>query len=1120
MNKTVKEQLERRLAQLYEQKNDGDIANNTCFSMSYVEGNSWDEALNDLDYIVTLSDKNPLAIYFYPSIENTVRPILHLRLYQWLQPVALSDILPILENFHLRTEYEHPYKVTLKEGVVVWINDFSLSYQNDASNMANVREIFQEAFFNVHQGLVENDGLNKLVLGASLSWYEITILRIYTRYLQQIGFRFSQAYIERALFNNLTLARDLIELFKARNDPDFVGKRDDVTAYMEQQIRVKLVSVSSLDEDRIINRFLDLIKATVRTTYFQQTDANGPKEYLAIKLHSIDVPELPLPKPLFEIFVYSPRFEAIHLRKERIARGGLRWSERREDLRTEILGLMKAQVVKNTVIVPSGAKGGFVLKSIPVGATREVLQGLVIQCYRLFISALLDLTDNINGDQYIRPVRVVCYDEIDPYLVVAADKGTATFSDTANELSKKYDFWLGDAFASGGSAGYDHKKMGITARGAWESIKRHFRELNYDVETDDFTVVGIGDMSGDVFGNGMLYSRHIKLLAAFDHRHIFIDPHPDPEKSWVERERLFKLPTSSWDDYSAKLISKGGGVYKRSLKSISLTPEMKQIFNIEDSELSPNELICALLKAPVDLLFNGGVGTYVKASQETHLDAGDRINDYCRVNGGDLQCKVVGEGGNMGFTQRGRIEFAQIGGLIYTDFIDNSAGVDCSDHEVNLKILFGHNDDAGALTSQKRNKLLASLTEEVAHLVLNDNKAQALVLSVSAHSAKKNIGIHIDYIKDLEALGMLNRKVEFLPTEKELADRKSAGLGLTRPELAILLAYTKIYIKQEILKSTLPEDDYINQIVVSAFPDSIRQTYLKEMHDHRLKRDIVATQLGNKVVNQMGMIFVYRMQLETGASVDEIIRAYTIVCDSFEIDELQPVMNSIDLKIPMTRQFEILNNLRKLISLSTRWFLHRKYHNKNLQTVIEHFRTNINIIEYLIPELMSGVTKDYLQSLSEQFKNAGISNKIAQRIATFRAIYTSLNIIEVASSYNFDLEKTARVYFSGGERMNLVWFRDEIASDTREDYWHSLTRLTLRDKLDNLQQALTVAIINVDDREPDVSVLIKKWLAGNQRIISRWDELLAMLHRSPTIEYTMFFIAIHELLALIENAYE
>ena len=1118
MTKTRKEQLENKLVQLYKNKKEVVEKNKyeEGFSRSYIEDNSIDVALNDVNHLIKLSENNSLEIYFYRSIDTTSSS-LHLRLFHWRNPVPLSDILPMLENFNLRTESERTHKVWLAEDQLVWISDFTLTYTNGTCDVDEVRAVFQEAFSNVYLNLSENDGFNKLVLGASLSWREVTILRVYAKYLLQIGYRFSQSYIEKALSNNSLITQDLIALFKTRHDPDNVDKSGKTVAMIEQQIRLELESVTSLDEDRIINRLLDLMKATVRTNYFQRALDNNPKEYIAIKLHSAAVPELPLPRPLYEIFVYSSLFEGIHLRKERIARGGIRWSERREDFRTEVLGLMKAQVVKNTVIVPSGAKGGFVLKTLPAFASRDLVQSLVIQCYKLFIRALLDLTDNIKSGAYIAPSRVVCYDEIDPYLVVAADKGTATFSDIANGLSKEYDFWLGDAFASGGSDGYDHKKMGITARGAWESIKRHFRELDCDVQEKDITVIGIGDMSGDVLGNGMLYSRHLKLLGAFDHRHIFIDPDPDPEISYLERERLFNLPTSSWESYNEKLISSGGGVYARSLKSITLTPEMKRVFALEDNTLTPNELISALLKAPVDLLFNGGIGTYVKSSKESQLDVGDRTNDYCRVNGGDLRCKVVGEGGNLGFTQLGRVEFALNGGLIYTDFIDNSAGVDCSDHEVNLKILLDNEVDKGALSPQKRKVLLTSLTEEVAHLVLNDNQCQALVMSFSAYTAKKNIGLHTEYIKELEVQGILNRQVEFLPEDKELLERKAAGHGLTRPEIATLLAYTKIYIKQEILKSHVPEDVYLNQIIQTAFPNSIRKTYQIAMHDHRLKRDIIATQLSNKIVNQMGITFVFRMQVETGASVEEIIRAYTIATQSFKTEELQETIASLDFKISLDEQFEIYRNIRKLINLATRWFLHGNYQKQALPKTIEHYGKNIQVIERLIPTLMSGITKQYMDSLIEKFIGNNISQEIAQHIATYRAIYTALNIIEVATSNKTDLEKTAKIYFSGGERMNLVWFRDEIANDTREDHWHALTRLTLRDELDILQRTLTVSIIKIDEGESDVTLLIEKWIASNQRIVGRWDKFLAMLHSSASIEYTMFFIAIRELTGLIQK---
>jgi glutamate dehydrogenase len=1113
MTTNWKEQLRKKLIDQLASDAGGLLHNkyDNSFSASYMDNYSPEMAFDDINYIERLSPQNPLEMNFY-SLSHEHGNSLQLRLFQWKKPIPLSDILPMLENFDLRTESEHPHKVKLNENFV-YLSDFTLIYSKEDYNVDNVKALFRDAFSDVYFGLAENDGFNKLVLGASLSAQEVIILRTYAKYLLQTGFRFSQPYIEKSLANNTSITRGLVDLFITMHDPDIKGDRG--FAGIEQQILQKLEWVTSLDEDRIIRRLLDLIKATLRTNFFQGTDDDKPCDYLAIKLNSNAIPELPLPKPLYEIFVYSPRFEAIHLRKEKIARGGIRWSDRREDFRTEVLGLMKAQVVKNTVIVPSGAKGGFVLKTIPPEATREEVQTLVIDCYKSFIRALLDLTDNILDGKFIPPVRVVCYDEIDPYLVVAADKGTATFSDIANGISKEYNFWLGDAFASGGSAGYDHKKMGITARGAWESIKRHFRELDCDVMKKEITVIGIGDMSGDVFGNGMLYSKNIKLLGAFDHRHIFIDPAPNAKLSFEERERLFKLPTSSWEDYNAKLISKGGGVFKRTLKSITLTPEMKQAFAVGDKVLTPNELIMVLLKAPVDLLFNGGIGTYVKSSQETAADVGDRTNDFCRVNGNELRCKVVGEGGNLGFTQRGRVEYALNGGLIFTDFIDNSAGVDCSDHEVNLKILLNDEVNKGVFTEENRNELLTSLTEEVAHLVLSDNHDQALVLSFSAFSAKIHIGLHTEYIKELETLNILNRRVEFLPTDKELVERKAAALGLTRPELATLMAYTKIYLKQEILASSLPEDAYLNQILKTAFPPSIREMYHREMFEHRLNRYIIATQLSNEVVNKMGLTFVYRMQRETGATTEEIIRAYTLAAHSFETDELQQTIESLDFKIPLQEKFEIVSSVRKLLILSTRWFLRGNYHEGDLKALTDHYSRGIKSIERLIPQLMTGATKQYLDSLTEKFLKLNLSTAIAERIATYKAIYTSLNIIEMATNNTIELERAARIYFAAGERMNLVWFRDQIASDTREDHWHALTRLTLRDELDSLQQALAVAILREDTQEPDPHKLIDKWVNNNQRTVARWDKFLSMLHSSATVEYTMFFIAIRELTALI-----
>ena len=1085
-----------------------------AFPPSYRDDYPVEMAVKDMTYLELLSASNPLHVNLYLTEDKQDHP-LHLRLFQWHQPIPLSNILPMLENLNLRTFSEHPHKVTLNNNQAIWISDFSVEYTNTPFEMDNIAPLFQEAFTQIYLGQAENDGFNKLILGAALSWRAITILRTYAKYLHQIRFRFSQSYIEKTLANHPIIAKNLVELFIALHHPTKTARAKHSATPIEQQILQALESVPSIDEDYILRRLLQLIKATLRTNYFQYNKEGQIKAYLSIKLSSALIPDLPLPAPLYEIFVYSPRFEAIHLRHTKVARGGIRWSDRLEDFRTEILGLMKAQKVKNAIIVPSGAKGGFVLKNTSALITREALQTEVIQCYQLFIRGLLDLTDNIKEQKIIRPKNVVCYDDTDPYLVVAADKGTATFSDIANSLAQEYAFWLGDAFASGGATGYDHKKMGITARGAFESIKRHFRELTINLDQTDITVVGIGDMSGDVFGNGLIYSKHIKLIGAFNHRHIFLDPNPHPEVSYHERVRLFHLPISSWEDYNPKLISKGGGVFKRSNKTISISREIKAILNIQEDSLTPNELIRALLKAPVDLLFNGGIGTYVKASTENDMEVGDRTNDYCRINGNELHCKVVGEGGNLGFTQLGRVEYALSGGLINTDFIDNSAGVDCSDHEVNLKILLNQEVQQKRLTEKKRNQLLESATQEVADLVLQDNDDQALIMSISAYHAKKLIGLHQAYIKELEAQGILNRQIEFLPDDKKLLERKAAGLGLTRPELAILLAYTKIHVKHEILKSHLCDDPYLSQIIETAFPPSIFKKYKHALHRHRLWHNIIATQLSNHIVNSMGITFVYRLQIETGAKVDAIIRAYTVASQVFNSQKLRDLVEKLDFKIPITSQYEIFYNLRQLINLATRWFLHGNHLQNDLQHTIKHFSSRIKIIEEFIPELMGGLTKQYLATLTEKFTALGLPQEVARRIAIYRAIYTSLNIIDVATQHKFDLIKTAKVYFAAGERINLLWFRDQIANDSRDGHWNTLARLTLRDELDFAQRALTVAIMKQDRNEKNIAKLLEKWTAHNRQALEHWDKLLALLHESSSIDYTMFFIAIKELLGLI-----
>ncbi len=1083
----------------------------TVFPVSYQNDCSINVAIADILQIEQLSLEKPFQLDFYQLPEKTENP-LHLRLFQYGKAIPLSDILPILDNMGLRIFDECPYKINLQK-TTVCISDFSVAcVESNVIDIQKIKPIFQDAFTSICLGLCENDGFNKLVLTAQLTWREINILRAYAKYLRQACFRFSQAYIEKTVVKYSDITKNLIHLFKLKNTPKKQAVTQSSILELEKQIITALDAITSLDDDRIMRRFLQLIQATLRTNYFQKQDGE-PKEYLSFKLKSSDIPELPLPCPLYEIFVYSPRFEGIHLRSAKVARGGIRWSDRREDFRTEILGLMKAQKVKNAVIIPSGAKGGFVLKAISSQANRETMQAEVIHCYKSFIRGLLDITDNLKENEVIRPKDVVCYDDEDPYLVVAADKGTSTFSDIANGISKEYHFWLGDAFASGGSTGYDHKKMGITARGAWESVRRHFRELNRDVDDPKthISVIGIGDMSGDVFGNGMIYSSHIKLVGAFDHRHIFIDPNPDPEKSYKERVRLFNLPTSSWENYNSKLISIGGGVFKRTSKTIPLSAEMKKLLDIQDNSLAPNDLIRALLKAPADLLFNGGIGTYVKAFAESDADVNDKTNDFCRINGGELRCLVVGEGGNLGFTQLGRIEYAMQGGLINTDSIDNSAGVDCSDHEVNIKILLDAVVVKGQLTEKKRNSLLETMKDDVAALVLKDNYNQALTMSFSALSAAHYMGLYQDYLKNLEITGVVDRAVEFLPDDKIILDRKAAGKGFTRPELSILLAYSKIHIESEILKSNLAEDPYFVQTLADAFPKNLQKPYQSYMQNHRLRREIIATQLSNRIVNEMGITFVYRAQTETGSSVAEIIKAHTISAKIFDAVALEKLIDSLGTKIAVSLQYELLHYVRALLNLSTRWFLRSHYLQDDTEKTIEHFSVRIKKLDKLIPDLMSGATKEYLSELVGRFVKNGFPEEIANRIATYRALYTSLNIIEVETKYKLDLVKTAKVYFDVGSQFNLVWFRDQIAADSREGHWNTLARLTLRDELDGLQKMLTVTVMRSNNHETNIKMLIKNWMKKHCRPIDRWEQILQLLHGSTSIDYTMFFIALREL---------
>jgi len=819
-------------------------------------------AVHDIEHMQSLSKTNTLAMSFYRPLDEAPGIIRFKLFHIGVASIPLSDVMPMFENMGLRILGQRPHEIKTIDFKVTLINDFEMVHESGQElNVDEVKDVFQEAFYHIWHGNAENDGFNKLVLNAGLHWREIMVLRAYAKYLWQLGFSFSQNYIEQTLANHPQIARQLIELFVLRFNPKVkINTKHTSANALKRQIKKNLELVDDLNEDRIIRRFMDLIMATIRTNYFQRDMQNQEKSYLAFKLDSAIIPDIPLPKPLCEIFVYSPQMEGIHLRGAKVARGGIRWSDRKEDFRTEILGLMKAQQVKNAVIVPLGAKGGFVCKKVPKDASRETILAEGISCYQILIRGLLDLTDNIVENQIEMPRDVVCYDIEDPYLVVAADKGTASFSDIANQLSLEYGFWLGDAFASGGSTGYDHKKMGITARGAWESVKRHFRELGIDIRTQDFTVIGIGDMAGDVFGNGMLLSSHIKLVAAFNHMHIFLDPNPHPESSFRERERLFHLPNSSWMDYNKEILSPGGGIYPRSAKTIPLTPQVQAALGVMVDAMAPNDLIRAILQAPVDLLFNGGIGTYVKAKNEYDSQVGDRANDALRVNGENLRCKVVAEGGNLGFTQLGRIEYALSGGRINTDAIDNSGGVDCSDHEVNIKILFNNLVAKGDMTYKQRNELLVQMTQEVADLVLKNNDSQTGALSLFLYHIEDSLDMLSRLMHYLEENANLDRRLEFLPDSEALQERKIRKQGLTRSELAILFAYTKIDLKQSLLASDLPEDPFVCKMLNTAFPTVVGKQFAQALSTHYLKREIIVMQVANQLIHQMGINFIKCLQ--------------------------------------------------------------------------------------------------------------------------------------------------------------------------------------------------------------------------------------------------------------------
>jgi glutamate dehydrogenase len=1062
-------------------------------------------AVPDVRKIESLTSDAPLALALYRPL-GAAADALGFKLYRLGGPVVLSDSLPMLEHMGVRALGEQHASVETAEASVS-LHDFELQVQGAGEiEPETLGRLFEDAFARVFRGDVENDDFNRLVLRAGLSADEIVVLRAYAKYLRQTGFALSQGTIEAALASHPRIARMLVSLFKLRLDP--AAHDEQGAAAQVNAIEQALEKVANLSEDRVLRQLLALIQATLRTNFWRtgigHSGAAGPRRsFLSFKFDSARVPGLPEPKPLYEIFVYSPRFEGIHLRGGKVARGGLRWSDRPEDFRTEVLGLVKAQMVKNTVIVPVGSKGGFVLKKAPPPTDRDAFMKEGIACYQDYLRALLDLTDNLAGTTVVPPPQVVRIDGDDPYLVVAADKGTATFSDYANAISKEYGHWLGDAFASGGSAGYDHKGMGITARGAWESVKRFFREKGIDTQTTPFTVVGVGDMSGDVFGNGMLLSRHIRLIAAFDHRHVFIDPNPDAATSYAERERLFRLARSSWADYDTTLISVGGGVWTRSEKSIPISPQVREALGIDAQRLAPTELLSAILKAPVDLLYNGGIGTYIKAGSETHAEVGDRANDALRINGRELRCKVVAEGGNLGCTQRGRVEAALAGVSINTDAIDNSAGVDTSDHEVNIKILLGLAISDGEMTEKQRNTLLAQMTDDVAALVLRDNYFQTQALSVGARLGPPYLDQEARFIRFLEKSGRLNRTIEFLPSEDEIAERKAHGIGLTNPERAVLLAYCKMWLFDEIMNSDLPEDAWIGTALARYFPALLREKFGAYISRHPLKREIVATHVLNSMVNRVGSTFVHRLSELTGARPAQVVRAYFAAREVLGDVSVWQQVEVLDNKVPDAVQSEMLIEEGWLTARATTWFLRSKRLAEPMEQTFQRFIPAVQALRvHLEPAAAAS-------PMAGAWIAAGVPPPLAQRIASADGLVAALDVAEVAEAVRRGVDEVSEVHVGVGARLGLSGLRQQIDALPSESYWQGLAKAALGDDLAGLQRAIAQDVLGGGAGSP--AELLATWETGNAVALERAQRLLAELGDAKGADLAMLSVALREL---------
>jgi glutamate dehydrogenase len=1062
----------------------------TAFSEVYKQAVPPDDASEHIAIINELSDDSVKLVFSDRGEDGAAQ----LTWFLGGHTASLSQLLPMLQSMGVVVLEERPFTVTRPDGLPVWIYQFKIQPHptippaSTAAERNSTAQRFADAVTAIWQGRVEIDRFNELVMRARLTWQQVVLLRAYAKYLRQAGFPYSQSHIESVLNEHPSTVRSLVTLFEALFDPGAGSptSRDAQTA--AAAVAADIDALVSLDTDRILRAFASLVQATLRTNYFVTRDGSArARNVLALKLDAQLIDELPLPRPKFEIFVYSPRVEGVHLRFGPVARGGLRWSDRRDDFRTEILGLVKAQAVKNAVIVPVGAKGGFVVKRPPLpsgeaAADREASRAEGVACYQLFISGLLDVTDNVDHatKKVSPPPEVIRRDGDDAYLVVAADKGTATFSDIANDVAKSYGFWLGDAFASGGSVGYDHKAMGITAKGAWEAVKRHFREMGVDTQTEDFTVVGIGDMSGDVFGNGMLLSEHIRLLAAFDHRHIFLDPDPDAAASWQERRRMFDLPRSSWDDYDKSLISEGGGVYSREHKAIPVSPQVRDALGIngEATEMSPPDLIKAILQAPVDLLFNGGIGTYIKAEAESDADVGDRANDPVRVNANQVRARVIGEGGNLGVTALGRVEFDLSGGRVNTDAMDNSAGVDCSDHEVNIKILIDSLVTAGKVGADERKQLLESMTDEVAQLVLTDNEDQNDLIGTSRANAASLLPVHAMQIKDLVEHRGVSRELEALPSEKEIQRRSEAGIGLTSPELSTLMAHVKLALKEEMLATELPDQDVFASRLPRYFPRPLRERFTPEIRTHQLRREIVTTMLINDLVDTAGISYAYRIAEDVGVRPIDAVRTYVATDAIFGVDHVWRRIRAANLPVALSDKMTL--DLRRLIDRAGRWLLNYRPQPLAVGAEINRFAATVKMLTPRMSEWLRGADKAIVEKEAGEFTAQGAPHDLAYRVAAGLYRFSLLDIIDIGDITDTDTAEVADTYFALMDRLGTDGLLTAVSHLPRNDRWHALARLAIRDDIYASLRSLCFDVLAVG--EPDES--------GEEKI-AEWEHISA-----------------------------